>query len=132
MDTKTTNPVGRPVKIVDEHLILDLASKGLIMSELAAHCGVSESTLHRRYAEVIKRGKSLMHASLRKKQFELAMDGNATMLIWLGKQELDQADKSEFKGSLKHDVSDLSRLSDEELAQVESIIETAHTRSDQG
>lgn len=29
-------------------------------------------------------------ASLRRKQFELAMDGNITMLVWLGKQHLGQ------------------------------------------
>jgi hypothetical protein len=33
--------------------------------------------------------------SLRRKQYELAMAGNATMLIFLGKQYLGQADKRE-------------------------------------
>lgn len=31
--------------------------------------------------------------SLRRKQFEVAKSGNVTMLIWLGKQWLDQRDK---------------------------------------
>ena len=33
--------------------------------------------------------------SLRRKQYELAMAGNATMLIFLGKQYLGQSDKRE-------------------------------------
>ena len=35
--------------------------------------------------------------SLRRKQFEVAMNGNVAMLIWLGKQYLGQADKIEEK-----------------------------------
>jgi hypothetical protein len=31
--------------------------------------------------------------ALRKAQYDTAIGGNATLLIWLGKQELDQTDK---------------------------------------
>ena len=34
--------------------------------------------------------------SLRRKQFTTATGGNVTMLIWLGKQYLDQADKKDL------------------------------------
>jgi ubiquinone biosynthesis protein UbiJ len=34
---------------------------------------------------------------LRKAQFDCALGGNATMLIWLGKQYLGQIDKQEMK-----------------------------------
>ena len=39
--------------------------------------------------------------SLRRKQYDQAMSGNSTMLIWLGKQWLNQSDKTEelSKGS---------------------------------
>jgi len=33
--------------------------------------------------------------SLRRKQYDQAMSGNSTMLIWLGKQWLNQSDKNE-------------------------------------
>jgi len=33
--------------------------------------------------------------NLRKKQYEVAMQGNVTMLVWLGKQMLGQSDKIE-------------------------------------
>jgi hypothetical protein len=37
--------------------------------------------------------------SLRRKQYEQAMSGNTTMLLWLGKQYLGQSDKQENRES---------------------------------
>jgi hypothetical protein len=82
--------MGRPRKTVDEKLIVEHAAMGYTMQELAELTGVSEDTLSRRYAEAIKRGRSLRNASLRRRQYEIAMEGNSTMLIWLGKQYLGQ------------------------------------------
>lgn len=45
------------------------------------------------FAEVYKRLSIAGKASLRRKQFDVAMSGNATLLIWLGKQHLDQTEK---------------------------------------
>ena len=39
----------------------------------------------------------LFKTSLRRAQFELAMKGNPTMLIWLGKQYLGQNERTEVK-----------------------------------
>jgi hypothetical protein len=39
---------------------------------------------------------STMRAKLLQKQFDVAMMGNVAMLIWLGKQHLDQKDKQEI------------------------------------
>jgi hypothetical protein len=36
-------------------------------------------------------------ASLRRRQFELAANGNTTMLVWLGKQYLGQTDKTDIQ-----------------------------------
>ncbi len=45
--------------------------------------------------------------SLRRKQFEQASSGNSTMLIWLGKQWLGQAEKSEnITKDITHEVTD--------------------------
>lgn len=35
---------------------------------------------------------------LRAAQYKAAMEGNTTMLIWLGKQRLGQSDKNELTG----------------------------------
>ena len=63
-----------------------------------------------------------MRGSLRAKQFELAMLGNPTMLIWLGKQELGQTDRQQLSGYFEHEHVDLSRLSDEQRHEIERIM----------
>lgn len=40
---------------------------------------------------------------LRTKQFQAAMDGDKTMLVWLGKQYLNQREKSESNVSIETD-----------------------------
>lgn len=59
---------------------------------MSAVLDVDESTLTRRYAQVIKKGREQGTMSLKRKQYELAMNGNPTMLIWLGKIMLGQRD----------------------------------------
>lgn len=44
----------------------------------------------------LKKGLAQMKKSLRRAQFQKAMEGNPTMLIWLGKQFLNQKDRHEF------------------------------------
>jgi len=62
--------------------------------------GVSPDTITRNYAEPYKRGIATLKQSLRRKQVNLALRGNVTMLIWLGKQWLDQSDKREVSGGI--------------------------------
>ena len=91
-------PAGRPYIPVDEDTILKAAEEGCTLKEIAAYCGVSDDTISRNYADIVKRGRLLMQKSLRRKQVEVAQDGNPTMLIWLGKQYLEQKDKIETAG----------------------------------
>jgi DNA invertase Pin-like site-specific DNA recombinase len=90
---------GRPRKIVDEGRIVELASKGHTLEEIGAFCGISVDTLERSFAEPIKRGRALRNGSLRAKQFEVAMSGNTSMLIWLGKVMLGQSETGPRQGS---------------------------------
>lgn len=53
-----------------------------------------------------KRGKGKI--SLRRKQMELALAGDKVMLIWLGKQYLDQVDKQDLRHS--GDIGNWSEL----------------------
>ena len=89
---------GRPRKILDAKFIRHLASKGRTVSEIAAFCNVHPDTIRANYSEDVKRGEELRNGSLRRKQVQLALKGNATMLIWLGKQHLGQSDKVEHSG----------------------------------
>jgi hypothetical protein len=84
---------GRPRKLIDVKQLNRLASIGCSMGEMAHVLGVSIDTLECNFAVVIKKGQAVGNISLRHKQFETAMQGNVTMLIWLGKQRLVQSDK---------------------------------------
>jgi hypothetical protein len=71
---------------------------------MALCLGVSHDTLARRkqsdpeFSELIEHGRANGRMSLRRRQFEKAMAGSDTMLIWLGKNLLGQRDKHEFSG----------------------------------
>jgi hypothetical protein len=82
--------MGRPRLQLDEGLIERLAIIHCNNTEIAATVGCSVDTLDRNYAELIAKGREKGKSSLRRMQFELAQKGNATMLIWLGKQILGQ------------------------------------------
>lgn len=76
-------------------------------------CEREHKTLFTAYAEQKKAsGKEL----LRRKQFDTAMGGDKTMLIWLGKQYLGQADKTESSGELR--IKTEKDLTDDELAAI--------------
>ena len=75
--------------------------------EIASVLGVSYDTLQRRceeehnmgFAEYFRLKGAAGKASLRRKQYQTAMDGNVTMLIWLGKTWLNQADRIDHLSS---------------------------------
>lgn len=77
------------------------------IDEVCHVMNVTDKTLNRLLKEhykspfsaVYKRFADNGRRSLRRKQYQLAMSGNATMLIWLGKQYLGQADKQELTGN---------------------------------
>lgn len=81
---------------MDEKRVIELASKGLTVQEIAAFENVSHDTITRRFAPAVERGRFLCDGQIRAKQVELAMKGNPIMLIWLGKNRLSQADKQEI------------------------------------
>ncbi len=88
-------PAGRPKIEVDEVLLEQLCEYGHTTPELAALLNCSEDTLERNYGHVMAEGKSRCKAKLRKKQVDMALAGNVTMLIWLGKNMMGQTDKTE-------------------------------------
>ena len=90
--------MARTVKPIDPEQVKKLASIGLSNAEIGAVIGCSPDTIERRFKEIMKVGREHRNASLRRKQFEVAVSGNPTMLIWLGKQFLGQADKQEMTG----------------------------------
>jgi hypothetical protein len=86
---------GRPKKELDKGLIKQLAGIMCTNDEIAQICGVTRKTLSVNYKDTLDEGRSEAKASLRRQQWQKAMDGNTTMLIWLGKQYLSQRDQPE-------------------------------------
>jgi len=81
-------------KDIDPKQVELLAGCGCTHEEIAAKLGCSSDTLTRRFSDALATGKANGRASLRGKQFELAMKGNPVMLVWLGKNMLGQKDRS--------------------------------------
>lgn len=77
-------------KVIPPDEVYHLASLGCSATEMADWFGVSQSTLKYNFGEYIKKGKEHIKNKLRDAQIKTALSGNATMLIWLGKQLLGQ------------------------------------------
>ena len=87
----------RPCKPVNDEELLKLVSMGCTYPEIAGWFGVSERTVERWAASeerkgIFESGRANMKISLRRAQLEAATNGNAAMLIWLGKTQLGQKD----------------------------------------
>ena len=69
--------------------------------DLASYFNVSVNTIRNRlkddpeFQQAYEHGLGHGRLSLRRMQFKAAEEGNPSMLIWLGKQMLDQRDKTE-------------------------------------
>ena len=92
---------GRPRKEISIAELEKLVALQATAGECASWCNVSEDTIDLRvkeagyagFTDFFKRHRGAGQVSLRRKQFETAMTGNPTMLVWLGKDWLDQSDK---------------------------------------
>jgi hypothetical protein len=84
--------VGRNKKVVPPKDVERLAQMGCKDSEIAEWFGVDENTLRYNFSVELLKGKLQLNQSLRQAQIRLALSGNATMLIWLGKNILGQSE----------------------------------------
>lgn len=84
--------MARPKKILDYELIEKLANILCTQEEIASISGCDVRTLQRdsEFCRVYKKGQDGGKTSLRRAQFKSALSGNSTMLVWLGKQYLNQ------------------------------------------
>jgi len=100
---KKKKQFGRPRIEVDKDLLIELMNIQCTGEEIAGVLRISVDTLERRckeifgqtFADVNKIYRQETRKSLRRKQIEVALNGNVAMLIWLGKQYLGQTDKAE-------------------------------------
>jgi len=102
---KQTKKMGRPSKIekIDWEEFDNLCSFQCTEEEIASWYGVGIETIKRAVKQKKgmtfeqyfsqKRKKGLL--SLRRRQMQMALAGDKTLMIWLGKQYLSQKDRSE-------------------------------------
>ena len=81
-----------------EKQVEKLASCGLTNKEIAEALAYDENTLKRKFEIFLIKGKANLKQRLKRKQIEVALAGNVSMLIWLGKNYLGQADKIDENG----------------------------------
>lgn len=93
---------GRPKKVIDWVTFDKLCALHCTAEEIASILGISTDTLDRElkaqgvtFAERYKEKSAHGKISLRRRQYEAAMKGDRTMMIWLGKQWLNQSEKQE-------------------------------------
>jgi len=70
-----------------------LAEIGMTDREIAEWFQIKEDTLRYNFADYLTKGRAGMKRRLRAVQLSTALSGNATLLIWLGKQYLGQSDQ---------------------------------------
>jgi hypothetical protein len=102
----------------------------LIMWASAEYCaeklGLSADSLSTRikerhamgFSEYKNKRKETLRINLLKKQYDVAMAGNVSMLIWLGKNELGQKDKIEQTNISDTLTEDLIKEAQDILAKV--------------
>jgi len=103
--------MARPKKEFKPDVIEALAACCCTFEEIAAYIQWDPATVYRRmenptcaFAKAYERGRANGRATLRRKQFELALKGNVTMQIWLGKQILGQTDTPQVQMTIHNEA----------------------------
>jgi hypothetical protein len=99
MARKNKPKIGRPKAEIDAAMVLKMAQWGAKTVEIADFFNVSVDTIDNRFSEILEKGRSELKMSLRQWQLTAAKNGNATMLVWLGKQMLGQKDNLEISNA---------------------------------
>ena len=100
-DKRPRRKPGPAQKPIDLDLLAKLGTIHCTMAECAAMLGcaadrfIRDKVANRVYYEAREKGKM----SLRRRQFQLAMEGDKTMLVWLGKNMLAQTDRAAVEHS---------------------------------
>jgi len=101
--TAKKKKMGRPKIEIDFNQLQAFCQVLCTKEEICLFLGVSLTTLDRRIEELTgqtfevfyKKHSTGGKMSLRRAQYKSALEGNPTMLIWMGKQTIGQRDKPE-------------------------------------
>lgn len=85
--------IGRNKTVIPEEQVLELAKLHCTNQEMADFFEVKLQTFMDNFRDIITKGRLLTKQRLRKAQLDLAMKGDRTMLIWLGRNILSQSEQ---------------------------------------
>ena len=96
--------MGRPKVTIDWESVGEMLRCGADVRSIAVSLGISPDTLYVRskrdnkldFSAFSQQKRAQGNDLLRRKQFEVAMTGNVSMLIWLGKNRLGHTDRQEI------------------------------------
>lgn len=118
---------GRPCRFFDKQQFEQLCQMLCTRKEIAEFFECDEDTINnwckreygKTFKEVYKEKSVKGKISMRRAQYKAGVeDGNVTMLIWLGKQYLEQTDKQDIKNDNINANIDLSSISTEDLKKL--------------
>lgn len=120
--------MGRPRIEIDKKIFENLCAIQCTEVEICDCFECCEDTLNswckrtykKTFSEIYAQKRGRGRSSLRRMQWKAAEKGNATMLVWLGKQYLDQKNK----------IEDTANISMEILSNIKSIDEIAMNPAD--
>lgn len=106
--------MGAPKKEIKQEQFEVLCAIQCTQEEICAVLGVTDKTLNRwcretygkNFSEVFRKKRLNGKASLRRAQYQTAIKGNSSMLIWLGKQWLGQSENPNRADNLEDGISD--------------------------
>jgi len=113
---------GKTKRIVFDNDVFKLAAMGCTDREIANWFDMSESTLRYNFSSILEKARVDLKQSLRQAQLKLALSGNATMLIWLGKNILQQQENPNTNDNnqiLPYTDDDAGIVEDEQVDAVE-------------
>ena len=131
----------KPLTDKDFKKLLNMVRIQCTMEECCSVLEMSDTTLNRRLKEMeynnfedfYKRHNDEGKMSLRRMQWQAAEKGNSTMLVWLGKQHLNQKDKTETKIHEDRTLTlDLTRIGIDELTAIEHAFIKSNAGAGQG
>jgi hypothetical protein len=117
--------MARPRKALNEVLLEKLAQSGCSADQIAAILDCERSTIERRYAATLKKGREHARGRLQVKLFQEALNGNTAALIFLAKNWLGMRDNPQMVVSVTQNDTGAAALepalSPEQLADLERV-----------
>lgn len=121
--------MARPRKEINWDEFDKLCQLHATQTEIASWFAISVDTIDRAvkrthgvgFAEYYAQKAAGGKISLRRQQWQMAMKGDKTMLIWLGKQHLEQSDKMDQRTKNEHTVREVPATPESLRAELDDL-----------